>query len=112
MTELRGKMVTDQEVLDEVAARCRNDEVFRKALRDDPGAVLQQLGVVVPEGMEVQVMGDTPETECLVLGGDLTDEDLEKVAGGAVNLTAQGMTGSEPLQGLRPIPLYGVKVID
>lgn len=104
MIDLKGKKVTDEEVLQELAARCRQDQVFRKALRNDPEAVLNDLGVIVPQGMTVQVAGDTPETECLILGEGLTDEDLEKVAGGATTLNVGGLVNM-----IRPVmPLYGV----
>jgi hypothetical protein len=67
------------------------DESFRQKLLDDPrGTVEQELGTQLPEGVKVRVEEETAETIYLVLpssepigeGGELSDQDLEAVAGG------------------------------
>jgi Nitrile hydratase, alpha chain len=71
--------------------RSMEDEEFRQRLLDDPkAAVEQELGGRLPEGVEVRVVEESPQTIYLVLpsasavgeGGDITDKDLEEVAGG------------------------------
>ncbi len=67
------------------------DEAFRQRLLGDPkAAVEQELGTPLPEGIRVRVVQETPETLYPVLpnasgvsqSGELSDEDLEAVAGG------------------------------
>jgi Nitrile hydratase, alpha chain len=71
--------------------RSMEDEEFRRRLLDDPkAAVEQELGGRLPEGVEVRVVEESPQTIYLVLpsasalgeGGDITDKDLEEEAGG------------------------------
>ena len=70
------------------------DEDFRQKLLDDPkGALEQELGDRLPEGVEVRAVQESADTIYLVLpstssavgdqGGNLSDESLEAVAGGA-----------------------------
>ena len=61
-------------------------------LLSDPHAALAEVGVTVPAGRSVKVLEDTAETHHLVLpvspaaagDGELSSEELEKVAGGVV----------------------------
>ena len=66
------------------------DEDFRRRLLDDPkAAVEQELGTRLPEGVQVRVVEESSDTIYLVLpsasagsqGGELSDQDLEAVAG-------------------------------
>jgi hypothetical protein len=68
------------------------DDAFRRALVRDPrGAVERELGGKLPAGLQVKVLAETPDTFYLVLpanpdrapAGQLTDQQLEAVAGGA-----------------------------
>ena len=72
--------------------RSIEDEEFRQRLLEDPkGTVEQELGTQLPEGVEVRVVEESADTIYLVLpsaspigeGGELSDQDLEEVAGGA-----------------------------
>ena len=72
--------------------RSLQDESFRQMLLDDPkAAVEQELGTQLPEGVEVRVVEESAQTIYLVLpsatavgeGGEISDRDLEAVAGGA-----------------------------
>jgi Nitrile hydratase, alpha chain len=67
------------------------DEAFRRRLMEDPkGAVEQELGSGLPEGVEVRVLEETADAIYLVLpsaspiggGAELSDSELEGVAGG------------------------------
>ena len=71
------------------------DPTFKRRLVADPRAVLQEEGLPVPAGKAVRVVEDTAETMHLVLPhkpaeGELTDDQLEQVAGGIVPLIAAG----------------------
>jgi|SRR5215212_890032 len=75
-----------------IIQRSLEDEDFRRRLLEDPrAAVEEELGTRLPEGVQVQAVEETAETIYLVLpsasplGGDeeLSDQDLEAVAGGA-----------------------------
>jgi Nitrile hydratase, alpha chain len=67
------------------------DEDLRQRLLEDPkAAVEQELGRRLPEDVEVRVVEESAQTIYLVLpsasavgeGGELSDEELEAVAGG------------------------------
>jgi hypothetical protein len=68
------------------------DEDFRQRLLEDPkGAVEQELGTRLPEGVRVQAVEESADTIYLVLpstpiaaaeGAELSDQELESVAGG------------------------------
>jgi hypothetical protein len=71
--------------------RSLRDDAFRQRLLEDPrGAVEQELGTRLPEEVEVRAVEETPETVYLVLpsaslagrGGEISDRELEAVAGG------------------------------
>ena len=72
--------------------RSIEDEDFRQKLIEDPkGAVEQELGTRLPEGVRVEAVEESAETIYLVLpgtpmaggeGGELSDQQLESVAGG------------------------------
>ena len=92
MTEASGGGGTRAEVESTLVQRSLEDEDFRQRLLDDPkGTVEQELGTRLPEGVEVRAVQESPQTIYLVLpstspiggGGEISDEDLEAVAGGA-----------------------------
>ena len=71
--------------------RSLEDEGFRRRLLEDPKAAVEdELGTRLPEGVEVRSVEETTDTIYLVLpsasplgeGGELSDRDLETVAGG------------------------------
>jgi hypothetical protein len=75
----------------DIIARALKDEGFARQLRADPKAVIEREVGTLPEGIEVKVVEETPSTLYLVLpahpspGRQLSEEDLERVAGGAYN---------------------------
>jgi hypothetical protein len=86
------------EVESTLVQRSMEDEDFRQRLLDDPKATVEQeLGSGLPEGVEVRAVEESADTIYLVLpsasplgeGGELSDHQLEVVAGGG-----WGNTGS------------------
>lgn len=78
------------EINDLIAGFAVKDGEYRKALLADPKKVVSmQLGQDVPESLNIQVIEDTAEKMHMVLpyepaeGDELSDADLEMVAGGA-----------------------------
>ena len=73
--------------------RSLEDEAFRQRLLDDPKGIIQQeLGNRMPESVEVRVVEESAELIYLVLpsaspvgqGGEISDRDLDAVAGGGL----------------------------
>ena len=68
--------------------RACTDAAYKAKLLSDPHAALAAVGVEAPAGTTVKVMEDTADTQHLVLpaspaaAGELSSEELEKVAGG------------------------------
>ena len=70
----------------QLIAKAWTDEDFKARLKADPKAALKEVGMDVPEGVEIEVVESTQEKAYLVIPpkpvGELSDEDLDKVAGG------------------------------
>ena len=84
--------------------RSTKDDDFRQKLLADPrGTLEQELGTRLPEGVEVRAVEESADTIYLVLpsastvggeaGSELSDRELEAVAGGGfTDATCQGNT--------------------
>ena len=79
------------EIERKIVERSLQDESFRQKLLADPRAALQEeLGARLPKEMEVRAVEETADTIYLVIpsasplggGGELSDRELEAVAGG------------------------------
>jgi hypothetical protein len=79
--------------------RSIEDEDFRQRLLDAPKETLEQeLGIQVPESMEVRVVEESADTIYLVLpsasavdeGVEISDQELEQVAGGGDTIDVPG----------------------
>jgi len=68
----------------QVIAKCWSDDGFKQNLLADPIPTLLQNGFFVPEGIEIKAVENTDKVFHLVIPakpGDLSDSDLDKVAG-------------------------------
>jgi hypothetical protein len=77
-------------VQEQVIARAMKDPAFRRALLNNPRAVLtQEYNFQFPEGVAVRVLEEQPNTFTLVLPAaeatllELSDAELDAVSGGA-----------------------------
>ncbi len=71
--------------MSQLIARCWSDAAFKQKLLADPAGTLKDQGIEVPEGMSVRAAENTDKVFHLVIPAkpkDLSDEDLDKVAGG------------------------------
>ena len=78
----------------QLIAKCWSDEGFKKKLLADPAGTLKAQGMDVPAGVTIQALENTDKVFHLVIPAkptDLTDADLDKVAGGV--LASDGVRG-------------------
>jgi hypothetical protein len=82
-------------------ARCWEDEKFRKKLLADPrGTVAEAFGFELPASVTVKVQEESPNALVLSLpakpgpAGELSDVELEQVAGGSKGAIATGKVGN------------------
>jgi hypothetical protein len=74
---------------EQLIERAERDDEFRARLLSDPrGAISEQLGVELPDTLNVKVIEENPSEVILVLpaksqSGALRDEELASVAGGS-----------------------------
>ncbi len=93
------KTIEERKEYAKVIAQAWTDEEFKKRLIEDPATVLNENGIEIPEGMAVRFV-EGKENEILVPlpprppeSAELSDEDLEKVAGGIVNYNGPASLG-------------------
>ena len=71
----------------QLIAKAWTDDEFKARLKADPRATLAEVGIEPPAGLEIEVLESTPGKAYLVIPpkpvDELSDADLEKVAGGA-----------------------------
>ncbi len=76
----------------QVIARAWSDADFKAQLLTDPKTVLASYGIDLPTGLDLKIVENTADTMHIVLparpsqAGDLTDADLQELAGGKKGL--------------------------
>ena len=71
--------------MSQLIAKCWADEGFKRKLLADPAATLKANGVEFPAGLSIRALENTDKVFHLVSPAkqtDLSDEELDKVAGG------------------------------
>ena len=85
----------------QVVARAWQDEAFKQRLLADTDGALAEMGVEVPAGQEVRVVEDTERVTHLVIppspGEELSEEQLDQVAGGVVPAWVKKPADTSPL---------------
>jgi hypothetical protein len=90
--------------LSKAVERATSDQSYRAKLRRDPEAALQEVGVDMPDGVEVKVVENEAAIVYLVLPEQpdddlgLTAEELKRVAGG---FTAKQLASFLKMSGTR-----------
>jgi len=102
MSEASGREQMERRLVQ----RSLQDEDFRQRLLEDPRATMEQeLGVRLPAEVQVQAVEESADTIYLVLpsasplgeeGGELSDRELEAVAGAGWNNPGTGFP-TDPL---------------
>lgn len=88
--EEQGKKIS------QLIAKCWSDENFKQKLLADPAATLKAEGVELPADLTVKAVENTNKVFHLVIPAkptDLSDEDLDMVAGGSCGVCWMCMCG-------------------
>jgi len=89
----------------------KNPKYYDQLMADPRGLMEKQLGTQIPKNVNIKVLEEAPDTYYIVLpafvreGEELSDADLEKVAGGG---TVKGDASCNSAQG----SAIGVTVVD
>lgn len=89
---------SERSALDAVVERAATDRAFRSSLLSDPrGAIQQAFGVRIPADVRIKFIEKTADVDALIVlpdlrspTGELSDNDLEGVAGGVQMNWAEG----------------------
>lgn len=85
-------MSEQKSLQEQIVARAMQDEAFRQELLSNPKAAVERgLGITIPQGTNIHVYEDTPDTVHIVLPmkvqsgepRELSDAELEQAVGGA-----------------------------
>ncbi len=96
------KTIEERKEYAKIIAQAWVDEEFKQRLLADPSTVLKENGIEIPDGMTVKFV-EAKENEILVQlpprppdSSQLSDEDLQKVAGGGGHTTLSGTSVAAP----------------
>lgn len=92
-------MATRGELLDKIVEQAQTNPEYYDELMKDPRSLMErQLGTAIPQNINIKVLEETPDTYYIVLpyaakeGAELSDADLEKVAGGVLDKKCENST--------------------
>jgi hypothetical protein len=71
--------------MNQIIAKCWSDESFKQQFLADPAATLKAEGITLPDGLSVKALENTDKVLHVLIPAkpaDLSDEDLDTVAGG------------------------------
>ncbi|MEK7817189.1 MAG: NHLP leader peptide family RiPP precursor, partial [Actinomycetota bacterium] len=87
--------------MNQLIAKCWSDEGFKQKLLADPAATLKAEGVALPAGLTLKAVENTDKVFHLVIPAkptdlsDLSDSDLDSVAGGSCGGCVFSFPGGE-----------------
>lgn len=91
--------VTRGQLLDKVIEQAETSpEYYDQLMKDPRGLMSRQLGTAIPATVDIKVLEEDADTYYVVLpykpkeGAELSDSDLEKVAGGFLDKTCKNST--------------------
>jgi hypothetical protein len=103
---------TRGQLWDKIVEQAQTNPKYNAMLKSDPRGLLEkQLGTAIPKSVNIKVLEETADTYYIVIpafakeGAELSDSDLEKVAGGS---TVKGNASCDNTQGCA----IGVTVVD
>ena len=102
------------DVVGVIVSKARAESAFRAKLVADGNGAMKALGIPVPDGVTVKFVEDTPSVWHFVIpaeAGELSDADLEHVAGGFGQQLGQQL-GGQQLGGLKQLDRTGGLDID
>ena len=87
----------------QIINRAATDSAFRDRLISEPKTVMTEMGLVVPDDVNINVLTETPTEYYLILPGellpqlrsDLSDTELEAIAGGGCDTVNGNWTGCD-----------------
>jgi hypothetical protein len=92
-------MATRGELLDKIAEQAQGNPEYYAQLMKNPRSLMErQLGTAIPGNVNIKVLEESADTYYIVLpyapkdGAELSDADLEKVAGGFLDKTCKNST--------------------
>lgn len=80
-------MIEKAKKMGRIMAKCWADEEFKKKFKADPAPILKEHGIDLPAGLKIHVHESTDKEAHIVIlpkpSKEITDEQLDKVAGGS-----------------------------
>jgi hypothetical protein len=72
---------------EQIFEQVRTDETFKQRFLKEPKSVLTEMGIEIPDSVEIEIHQDTPTLKHLVIPADtssneLSESELQMVAGG------------------------------
>jgi hypothetical protein len=83
----------------QVVVQAWTDDTFKQRLLADPATVLREQGLTPPADKQLRIVEDTAETVHVVLPArpaELSDEDLDRVAGGGGDGALLSFSSTDP----------------